>query len=131
MKNQDIVRALTALRPGAQWTLSGDDLSALVWHDEAQARPSDDDILTRAAQPPGPTFLARDLLAQLTTDDYAAITAAVAGSAPLGLLWASLLGQGDAPIATDSARFQQGWAGLTAALGQQRAGEIATALGLG
>ena len=67
-----------------------------------------------------PSFLARDLMAQLTPDDYGAIQAAIATSAPLGLLWASLLAQGEAQIVSSSTRFQQGWAGLTAALGDAR-----------
>src|SRR5581483_8186226 len=38
-----------------------------------------------------PSFLARDLLAQLTSDDYTAIQTAIGSNAALGLLWASLL----------------------------------------
>ena len=77
---------------------------------------------------PAPSFLAQDFLAQLTSADYAAIQSAIAGSADLGLLWASLLAQKD-PIVTTSARFTAGWAALSGALGSTRATAIATALG--
>lgn len=76
-----------------------------------------------------PAFLARDLLALLTPDNYTAIQTAIAGSAALGLLWASLLAQGDAPIVTTADRFVAGWAGLVGALGAERCGELAAALG--
>lgn len=82
-----------------------------------------------AAKPPA-KFFARDLLAQLVPDDYAAIQAAIAESSPLGLLWASLLAQGDAPVSTGSARFQQGWTALSQVLGTERAAAIAASLGL-
>ncbi len=77
-----------------------------------------------------PTFLARDLLAKFTPEDSAAIFSATNASAPLGLLWASLLAQGDAPISANSERFLQGWAGLSAALGDERAAAIAAAVGI-
>jgi hypothetical protein len=77
-----------------------------------------------------PSFLARELLAQFTTDDYTAIQAAVASNPALGLLWTSLLAQGEAPIMTNSDRFRQGWAGLTAAIGGPRAKAIAAAVGI-
>lgn len=83
-----------------------------------------------APPPPPPSFLSRELIALLTPADYAAIQAAVSGSPKLGLLWAGLLGQGDAPISAASERFQAGWAGLSAALGATRADAIAAALGI-
>jgi hypothetical protein len=49
MKNRDILIALQAILPGAQWSLSGDDLSGLVWLDTVQARPTDDEILSTIA----------------------------------------------------------------------------------
>lgn len=79
---------------------------------------------------PAPSFLARQFFALLTADDYSAITAATAANAALGLLWASLQAQGEAPILTTSARFLAGWAGLKQALGANRASAIATALGI-
>jgi hypothetical protein len=74
--------------------------------------------------------LARDLIALLTVNDYAAIKTAITASDQLGLLWASLQAQGDAPIITTSERFQAGWAGLSQALGADRAAAIGTALGV-
>jgi hypothetical protein len=84
-----------------------------------------------APEPPAPSFLARKLMALLTVADFAAIKTATAQSDTLGLLWASLQAQGEAPIATDADRFKQGWAGLAHALGASRASALATALGFG
>ena len=68
-------------------------------------------------------------MAELTSADYTAIQSAIAASADLGLLWASLLAQ-KTPISTASARFQAGWTALTAALGATRSAAIASALGI-
>ena len=35
----DIINALQSLRPGAQWTLNGDDYEGLTWHDENELPP--------------------------------------------------------------------------------------------
>lgn len=80
---------------------------------------------------PPPSFLARDLLAQLTTGDLVAIEGATAGNADLRLLWIRLRAQGEKPVVADGEAFAQGWAGLTAALGETRAGALAAALGFG
>lgn len=40
-----IVKALLVLRPNASWSLDGDTLDGLVWHDEVQTRPTDEEIL--------------------------------------------------------------------------------------
>ena len=45
-----IDRALLALRPGAAWELEGDTLAGLTWHDTEQARPTDAEILAKAAE---------------------------------------------------------------------------------
>jgi len=42
---------------------------------------------------PAPSFIARDLFAVLTVDDFTAVKAAIAGNDALGLLWASLQAQ--------------------------------------
>ena len=104
-----------------------------VWNRTDIAQPTgaeietvDTDALLRTQA----TFLARDLLAQLTPDDYARIQAAIGSSPALGLLWSSLLGQGEAPISAGSDRFKQGWAGMASALGNQRAQSIAAAVGI-
>jgi len=79
---------------------------------------------------PAPSFLARDLIDQLTTDDLVAIETAVQQSAPMRLLWIRLRSRGDKPVDTSSPDFAQGWSGLAAALGSARASAIATALGI-
>lgn len=76
------------------------------------------------------TFLARDLLSRLTANDYINIMQATASSPTLGLLSAALLAQGDAPISVSAERFKQGWAGMSQALGPERAGAIAHAIGI-
>src|SRR4051794_15956252 len=83
-----------------------------------------------APAPPPPSFLARDFFALLTPEDYTAIQAAAAKSPALGLLWASLPAQGEAPVRSDAARFLAGWVGLKQALGAERAASIAGALGI-
>lgn len=40
----DITRALSSLRPGAKWTLNGNTLTGLEWHDEEQTQPSNSEI---------------------------------------------------------------------------------------
>lgn len=37
---RDLSKALTSLRPGAQWALSGDDYSGLVWMDNETTPPT-------------------------------------------------------------------------------------------
>lgn len=44
-----VVSALTALRPGAQWSITG---SAITWLDEQQTRPTDEEIAAWIAAPP-------------------------------------------------------------------------------
>ena len=96
------------------------------------------------AKPPA-SFLARELIAQLTPEDQANIAielddelaaakSAKAGgkvpATPLRLLWSALQAQGDTPIDTGSARFQQGWAALSQVLRADRSAAIAAALGI-
>ena len=40
----DITSALIALKPGAQWTLSGFDYSGLTWLDSSQTKPTETEI---------------------------------------------------------------------------------------
>ena len=40
----DIPAALQALKPGAQWTLRGDDYSGLEWLDSSQTKPTETEV---------------------------------------------------------------------------------------
>ena len=40
----DIPAALQALKPGAQWTLSGEDYSGLEWLDSSQTKPTETEV---------------------------------------------------------------------------------------
>jgi len=42
--NYYIPDALSSLRPGAEWTIAGNNLSGIIWHDEDQDRPTDSEI---------------------------------------------------------------------------------------
>jgi hypothetical protein len=45
-----IPEALQSLKPGAQWTLSGDNYSGLNWLDEDQAQPTEEQCLVEVAR---------------------------------------------------------------------------------
>jgi len=40
----DIVNALFSLRPGANWTLNGNEYENLIWSDKTQTKPTEDEI---------------------------------------------------------------------------------------
>ena len=40
----DIGSAIQSLRPGAQWSLNGDEYEGLEWLDETQTKPTEDEI---------------------------------------------------------------------------------------
>jgi hypothetical protein len=40
----DITHALQSLKPGAQWTLRGDDYSGLEWLDSSQTKPTETEV---------------------------------------------------------------------------------------
>ena len=46
----DITHALIALKPGAQWTLRGDDISGLEWVDTKQTQPTETEINSKIAE---------------------------------------------------------------------------------
>ena len=75
-----------------------------------------------------PSFLARDLVDQLNADDLTAIETTVQADANLRLLWLRLCTRGAKPVIATGDAFTQGWAGLMAALGAERASELAAAL---
>jgi hypothetical protein len=49
MKRQfGIAEALQSIKPGAQWSLMGDDYSGLEWLDETQTKPTEKECLAEA-----------------------------------------------------------------------------------
>ena len=46
-----IEQALHKLRPGASWSINGGTLAGLVWTDQQQARPTDDEISAEIGRP--------------------------------------------------------------------------------
>ena len=46
----DITHAIRALKPGAQWTLLGDDISGLEWVDTKQTQPTETEINSKIAE---------------------------------------------------------------------------------
>jgi hypothetical protein len=46
----DITKALVNLRPGAQWSLNGDEYEGLVWLDETQSKPTKKQVETEVAR---------------------------------------------------------------------------------
>jgi len=45
-----IDKALMKLRPDAKWTLTGFELSGLVWHDDPSTRPTDAEISAKVTE---------------------------------------------------------------------------------
>ncbi|QPF93775.1 XkdW family protein [Bradyrhizobium commune] len=136
---KDFVLALAALRPGLARNIDfevsdhGDGPFISRWERTDVAQPTAAEVAavdTDALLQQQVRFVAREMLAQLTPDDYVRIQLAITSNAALGLLWAALLGQGEAPISVGSDRFRQGWAGMTSALGSDRSHAIAAAIGI-
>ena len=46
----DITHALPLLRPGAHWTLRGDDISGLEWIDTKQTQPTETEIFSKISE---------------------------------------------------------------------------------
>ena len=46
----DITHAIQSLRPGAVWSIEGDDYSTLDWQDTEQTQPTEDEINTEIAR---------------------------------------------------------------------------------
>jgi len=46
----DITTALTSLKPGAEWTLIGDDYSGLEWLDSKQTKPTETEVNSKIAE---------------------------------------------------------------------------------
>ena len=67
----DIPAALQSLKPGAQWTLRGDDYSGLEWLDSGQTKPTETELTNKittldAAEPMRLLRLERDKRIALT-----------------------------------------------------------------
>ena len=78
-----------------------------------------------------PQFRARDLVKQFTEADNAAIAAALVQSPDIAALYTKLNQRGDnEPIPLDSETFQQGLAGLTQTLGEERVAELFSTLSI-
>jgi hypothetical protein len=84
--HRQIVAALQVLRPGAEWSLSGDDYGAIVWRDQAQAQPGADEVAAAiAALPPDPLYVpTASLLSRLSAAEYTAIRQAAAAQLAAG-----------------------------------------------
>ena len=46
----DIISALLSLKPGANWTLSGEDYSGLIWYDSEQTKPTETEINSKISE---------------------------------------------------------------------------------
>ena len=46
----DITHALQALKPGAEWTLRGDEYSGLEWLDSKQTKPTETEVNSKIAE---------------------------------------------------------------------------------
>ena len=50
MREPYIVSALLALKPGAEWTIRGDNYSDLEWLDKSQTKPTEDEVNAKIAE---------------------------------------------------------------------------------
>lgn len=124
----DLVQAIESIRPGAKWTLRGDDVSGLDWLDDPQTKPTDAEILA-ALQSLPKLVSPQDLMAQITVADAALIQAYIADKPQAWLLWSSFNTQKDSMLTTNP-RFKAGWFTLKAIIGDERMNQIAAALGI-
>jgi len=105
-----IVEALKALRPGANWSLSGDAVSGLVWLDVNQTRPTDAEILATAAALQLPQAKAH-LIARVNEDAETCRLAYVTPGAGMAMTYQEKLTQAEAVLTLG----ESGAAALTAA----------------
>lgn len=109
----------------------GDGIGPFIsaWSRDNHAAPmkaENEEVDTDALLKDQSSFLAREL----TADDYTSIARATSSSPALGRLWAALFAEGDARISIYADRFKQGRAGMSQALGAERASAIAHAIGI-
>ena len=45
-----IASALQVLKPGAQWTLRGEDFSGLEWQDDSQTKPTETEVISKISE---------------------------------------------------------------------------------
>ena len=70
--NEKIARALTVIRPKAEWSLSGDDFANLEWLDDKQTAPSWEEVKAEIDNPtpiPEPTVEQKLASVGLDLDD--------------------------------------------------------------
>lgn len=75
MTHREIAKALKDIRPGSEWTLSGDDFADLVWLDEEAEKPTLAEIQAAIANPlpePEPTVADKLAAAGINIDDLKA-----------------------------------------------------------
>ena len=80
----DIPKALTALKPGAKWTLRGDNWSGLEWRDKEQAAPTEKEVTDKIAEmdaAEGMRLLRVERDAKLAALDWEVIKAYSSGAA--------------------------------------------------
>ncbi len=66
MTNVEITKALQDIRPGAEWTLSGDDYANIEWLDTNQTKPTLAQIQAAIANPlPKPELTVAEKLASV------------------------------------------------------------------
>ena len=73
--NYKITKALSALRPEAEWLLNGDDYANLQWLDTKQTMPTLAEVEAEIANPtpqPEPTVADKLAIAGLTVDELKA-----------------------------------------------------------
>ena len=46
----DIIHAIQSLKPGASWSLGGEDYSGLNWFDESQTKPTETEIYSKISE---------------------------------------------------------------------------------
>lgn len=107
-----MVQALQSLRPGAQWSFgpSGYDLNNLQWLDQAQSRPTDQEIndeIARIAALPSGRLTVAEFISRWTNAEYAALMQARAaaiqnasGGMTLVRQWDMAMARGDVDLST-------------------------------
>ena len=45
-----LARALAALRPYANWSINGESIEGIIWHDDESTRPTDEEISAKVAE---------------------------------------------------------------------------------